>query len=217
MDLQNHTPDLLLLIATDCAHCPKVLEAATDLLKQGRIGRLEVINIAQREAPPDLAWVRSVPWLRLDELELEGAHGKAEISALLDRLSEPNIHAQYLAELLEAGKLERVLSWIERHPGYITDLISLLATTDTPMAVRIGIGAVLEEFAGNEMLEAAVSPLEEMLDAEDARVRADACYYLALTAATDVAEKIQAMTGDSDKEVREIAREALEMLEEEQD
>ena len=67
------------------------------------------------------------------------------------------------------------------------------------------------------MLESAVPPLEEMLDAADARVRADACYYLALTAASGVTEKIAALTEDSHKEVREIALEALEMLAESQD
>ena len=38
-------PDALLLIATGCPHCPTVLAGVGDLVKQGKIGRLEVVNI----------------------------------------------------------------------------------------------------------------------------------------------------------------------------
>ena len=41
-------PDALLLISTHCPHCPAMLTALADLVKQGTVGRLEVVNLEQR-------------------------------------------------------------------------------------------------------------------------------------------------------------------------
>ncbi len=43
--MPNSPPDALLLIAPGCGHCPAVLEGLTLLLKSGKLGRLEVVNI----------------------------------------------------------------------------------------------------------------------------------------------------------------------------
>ena len=40
-------PDALLLISTRCPHCPAMLSALADLVKQGTIGRLEAVNLEQ--------------------------------------------------------------------------------------------------------------------------------------------------------------------------
>jgi hypothetical protein len=45
-DQSTVPPDALLLMAPGCAHCPVVLESLGRLLKDGRLGRLEVINVA---------------------------------------------------------------------------------------------------------------------------------------------------------------------------
>ena len=63
-------PDALLLLTSQCPHCPTVLQGLGELVKKGLIGRLEVVNIVAR---PDIAkqyGVRKVPWFRLGEFEL---------------------------------------------------------------------------------------------------------------------------------------------------
>ena len=57
-------PDALLLISTHCPHCPAVLAALAELVKQGAIGRLEVVNLEQHPEVGQALGVRSVPWLR---------------------------------------------------------------------------------------------------------------------------------------------------------
>ena len=67
--------DALLLIATGCNHCPAVLEGLSRLLKQGRIGRLDVVNLAVHPETGQALGVRSVPWTRIGPFELEGLVG----------------------------------------------------------------------------------------------------------------------------------------------
>jgi hypothetical protein len=74
------TPDALLLISTHCPHCPAMLAALADLVKQGTIGRLEAVNLEQCPEIGQALGVRSVPWLRIGRIELTGVHSKAELA-----------------------------------------------------------------------------------------------------------------------------------------
>jgi len=39
-------PDALLFITPVCTHCPSVLQALSELVKQAQVGKLTVVNIA---------------------------------------------------------------------------------------------------------------------------------------------------------------------------
>ena len=74
-------PEARMLLGTRCPHCPSVLSSLSDLVKQGVISRLEVVNLEQR---PEIArqWgVRSVPWVKIGPFELTGLHSKAELQS----------------------------------------------------------------------------------------------------------------------------------------
>ena len=51
-EIAEKSPGALLLIAPQCPHCPSVLESLTRLIKEGKIGRLEVVNLAEH---PEMA------------------------------------------------------------------------------------------------------------------------------------------------------------------
>ena len=72
-------PHAELLLAPGCAHCPVVLAALAELIKAGRIGRLEVINIASHPEEAEARGVRGVPWIRIGPFELSGAHTRQEL------------------------------------------------------------------------------------------------------------------------------------------
>ena len=58
-------PDAQILLATGCAHCPAVLEGLSRLLKLGKIGRLEAVNIVEHPQAAQAVGTRSVPWTRI--------------------------------------------------------------------------------------------------------------------------------------------------------
>ena len=205
-------PDALLLIAPGCAHCPQVLQALSDLLKQGALGRLEVVNVMAHPEAAEEVGTRSVPWTRIGPFELEGSQTRGELEKWLALAAEGSGMGEYLVHLLETQRLARVEETIRRTPALLRDLLPAMASLDTPMAVRIGIGAVMESFAGSDTLADIVPDLGALTRSEHPQVRADACHYLALSERPEAAEFIRPLLDDGDQEVRDIAMESLPLV-----
>ncbi len=170
----------LLHIATGCVHCPVVLAALTDMVKSGLIYSLEVVNVAVSPARAQAAGIRRVPWLKLGPYELEGVRTRAELEqyARLGESSEG--FAKYFGELLAGGALSKAIASIKEDERRLAALLILLSEKNAPLAARVGVSAVMEEFAGTPALRALVEPLGELTRHADAHVRTDACHYLAL-------------------------------------
>lgn len=209
----THTAtDALLLISPTCPHCPALLEGLSQLLKQGLIGRLEVINIVSHPEVAAELQVRTVPWFRIGEFELYGAYTPAELKQWAERTSATNGIQLYLAELLGAGQLPQTIELLKRHPHWLHDAITLLGQADSGMALKTGLGALIEEFAGTESLVAQLGTLGTLLQHESHSVRADACYFLGLSRHPLAIPLLQQALADAHAEVQEIAREALDEL-----
>lgn len=203
-------PDALLLLATGCPHCGAVLEGLGKLLKEGVIGRLEAINVAlQPERARELG-VRSVPWTRIGPFELEGEQSPADLRRWAEGAETPQAMADYFYQMLISGRRGRVEDMARQEPRRLEALARLLEDPETSMAVRLGIGAVLEELQGSGVSEVLIPPLAALLRHEDARIRADACHFLSLIGGPEVLPHLRACLDDSDQEVREIATESLE-------
>ena len=207
----NPVPDALLLLAPGCAHCPAVLDGLSRLLKQGRLGRLEVVNVAAHPEAAAAVGSRSVPWCRIGPFELEGAHTPAELAEWAEHAAQGSGMTTYLSQLLESQRLDRVLDLVAARPGLLADLVALTGDLDTPMAVRIGAGAVFEELAGSAPLRAVVPQLGALTQAAAPQVRADAAHHLGLAGGPDAADLLRPLLDDVDPTVREIAAESLEL------
>lgn len=205
-------PDALLLLAPGCAHCPVVLEGLTRLLKDGRLGRLEVVNVAARPEAAAAVGTRSVPWTRIGPFDLEGSYGAAELRHWVDHAAAGTGMGEYLAHLLEQQRLAQVIAAVRAAPARLLDLVELLGAPDTPMGVRIGIGAVIEEMAGTDALRSAVPSLVAQTASAEPSVRADACHYLGLAGSAEAAPALAALLDDPQPDVRDIAAESLALL-----
>jgi HEAT repeat protein len=78
--------------------------------------------------------------------------------------------------------------------------------------VKLGVGVVFEEFAGQPALRQLVADLGELTRHEDARVRADASHLLSLTQTAEAQPWLLDRLQDENAEVREIAAESLQAL-----
>ena len=206
-------PDALLLIAPGCPHCPQVLESLGRLVKEGAIGILEVVNIAVRPERAAELGVRSVPWVRIGDFDLHGMHSHRELAEWAANARDDTGYARYYSHLIENQQLDRVVSLIRGHPTSLVELVGLLGDKDTPMGVRIGIGAALEDLQGGGLLDAIVPELVRLTGDPVPQTRADACHYLGLARGPEAAAAIRSLLDDADPEVREIAAESLHLLE----
>lgn len=205
-------PDALLLLSTHCPHCPAVLAALADLVKAGTVGRLEVVNLEQRPEIGQQLGVRSVPWIRIGRIELAGQHGKAELAEWAAKADSEAGLADWFHLLLKEGQLPRAQAAIEADPALLAAVLPIVGNVDASLNVRLGAGVLLEAFAGSDTLRALLPRLGELSQHADARVRADACHYLGLTADTGAKPWLEARVNDDDADVREIAAESLQAL-----
>ena len=135
----------------------------------------------------------------------------ADATRALLRASLRNRTEQFQIWLLE-GQLRQVISVVDQQPKALADLLPIVANPETNMNVRFGASAVLERYAGQAALHALVPALGLLTGHGDARVRADACHLLGLSGSTSAINYLEARRGDPDAEVREIAVESLEEL-----
>lgn len=212
--MQSQTPpDALLLIAPGCPYCPVMLAALGELVKDGHLTRLEVINIANDPAAAREVGTRSVPWCRIGPFELEGNHTKGELSTWTSHATNGTGLADYCQDLLGRNQLPRAIELTRQNPGILAELLPLLAKLEeTPMGVRIGINALAEELADGPALSQAIPALEQLATDSQVAVRGDAAHLLGLSRSPAARSLLQRLADDPHAEVREIANESLELL-----
>ena len=206
----NTPPDALFLLGTHCPHCPSVLQGLANLVKAGTLGTLKVVNIEQRIDIARELGVRSVPWVRIGSFELEGLHSEQELREWALKAGTASGMTDWLNDLLSSGNIIKPLDRVRSDPATMEALLELFTDPDTQLNTRIGISAIMEDLEGTDTLRAAVGRLGELTHHEDARIRGDACHYLALAGTPEANDYIRPLLDDPDPGVREVAQESLE-------
>jgi thiol-disulfide isomerase/thioredoxin len=63
------TTTATLFISGTCPHCPAVMQSLTQLVKAGKLARLDIFNIELNADAAATRGVRSVPWVQLGPFE----------------------------------------------------------------------------------------------------------------------------------------------------
>lgn len=204
----------LMLLAPGCPYCPAVLEGLSGLVKEGALGTLEVVNIAVHPVRAQELGVRTVPWVRIGEFDLDGAQTPADLRRWAELAGTPQGMSAYFLYLLKNGRRAKVEEMARQDPQRLLALVELLADDSASMAVRLGIGAVLEELQGSGIASVMVPRLGELTRHADPLIRADACHYLSLVGGEEIAPWLRACVNDPDIAVREMAAEILAEMDE---
>lgn len=205
-------PDALVLIAPGCPHCKMVLDGLLPLVKDAVIGKLEIVNVAAHPEQATELGVRSAPWTRIGPFALEGAQSPAALRSWSQQAGSLQGMTNYLRETLATGGLARAKQLLDEEPARIRAMLPLIEDPETPLQVRLGIGALLEGMTGGDELHGLAREFGRLTTHEDHRVRADACHYLSLTNNPEAVPFLRARLDDEQPEVREIAAESLEAL-----
>ncbi len=205
-------PDALLFITPVCTHCPSVLQALSELVKQAQVGKLTVVNIAAHPEQAAEYDVRGAPWLRLGSFTLTGAQSISELRQWAQWASGDEGTAHYVEHLLREGNYQQAVAFIAGDTLRLKALLAIVANPEANISVRLGVSALLEAYADKAELQVLLPQLAELTFHFDHRVRADACYLLGLTGSAAARTYIEVCLKDANEEVREIAEEAMEKL-----
>jgi len=205
-------PDAIMLLGTSCPHCPGVLKHLSLLIKTGEIGRLQIINLEQHPEEAQEYGVRSVPWVRIGTYELSGAQDLAALKQRVEWAKKDTSLAGEFDYWLSEAQVDKALEYIKKEPESISSIIELLGDSATVLSTRIGIGVIMEEFAGSEMLKQLIPDFTKLANHEDQRIRADVLHYLALTESKKAIPILEEHINDKDSEVAEVAIDSLEEL-----
>jgi len=173
-----------------------------------------VVNIVARPDIAEQQGVRTVPWMRLGDFELEGLHSPAELRQWAERAGSEAGLTEYYRDLFKHGQLPKALAAIRKYPGHIPALLALAQDPDTELTVRIGVSAVIEDAAGSAPLQNQLAALRDLAQHSDPRVRSDACHFLALTRSEAALATLEKLTRDAEPAVQEVAKDSLEELRE---
>ena len=206
-------PDALLFVAPGCPHCATVLRGLSELVKQGLIGRLTVVDVAAHPEQAAEYGVRATPWLRLGPFTLTGAHSLAELRLWAEWATGEEGTAHYIEHLLKQGSYKQAAAFIDADTRRLKPLLAIVADPAAKLEVRLGVSALLEAYANSLSLQNLLPQLAELTRHADHRVRADACHLLGLTGSAAARPYVENCRNDAHEEVREIAAEAMEELE----
>ncbi len=201
-----------LFVTPDCPHCPNILLALSELIKEGAIAELDVSNIALLPEKAQALNIRSVPWIKIGPFELTGSHTKDELQTWIERTQSDTGMQDYFNELLTTGELKKVIQLVKKDPNLFQHFPKMMQNDKTSLGAKIGIGAIFEEFQGSPSIQNLIPMLTELLQSENASLRNDACYYLGLTESPDAIEAIKSLSNDETAEVRETVRDALSII-----
>lgn len=138
--------------------------------------------------------------------------GYAYFPHALDKAPKALTMAERFHVQLMDGQLQAVKQSIAEKPERLAELLPIVANPEASINVRLGASVIFEGLAGTPALRALVSRLGELAAHADARVRADACFFLGLSGDPRGRVYLEPRLQDADAEVREIAVDSLEEL-----
>lgn len=225
---QALAPEALMLLSSHCAHCPTILDSLSKMIKSGELANLTIINLEMNPDAMQEYNVRSVPWVRIGSHELTGVQSIETLKqraewALKDLQNKDNKNMVAVFDfLLSDGQVNKVIDEIKENPQKIEIIMALLGDSGTVLSSRIGIGVIIEEFSGSNLLKSLIPQLEKLGNHANQQIQADVFYYLGLTAdkkAIPILEsalnRLTNKGGKSsrkDNDIQEIIEDSLEEL-----
>lgn len=206
--------DAVLVISEHCPHCEGMLRLLSERVKRGQIDSLQIVNIQSLEQYFPTLSIRSVPWLKLADAELPGAHDAEEIDQWITYAREGRSLSEFYARLFQSGQMTEVLRRVRAEPGKLEVMMQLLFRKPSRFVERIGIGAVIEDLEAQPELAGIIPLLNKLAVSDDAKDRTDAAYYLGLTHSDKALPILMQLAEDDSLEVAEEAADAIELIQE---
>lgn len=204
--------ELYLFTAAECPHCPRAVSAACELALTSERVSVFVIDAQRFGELASKFKVLSVPSTVIDGgLCITGVRPVAELAQAVLELGTPGHRQRHLLSLLESRRLPEAIELVLGPEGPDA-LLELWKQSGT--GGRVGLLLAAEEALDRapRSLDAIVVALAGQLLSPDAAMRGDSADLLGKIGHADARPALQALVGDPNADVAEIAADALEQL-----
>ena len=208
----SHKPAVLLATTPSCPYCPAMKQILQQLDQRQLLSELRIIDISQDPQLAEQYQIRSVPWLKIAELEFTGVYTPKELEYWVSHATSDEGIQLYLSQQLENGRLAEVEKQIHAHSNWLAIAVGLLADMDAPMQARIGLSALIEGLSDQALLKSILPNLQQYAHHTDPRVRGDACHLLGCIDDESATQTLRECAHDPDPQVREIAEDSLSLM-----
>lgn len=204
--------EVLVFIAAACPHCPRAVEAATQLALASPRVSVSIIDAQQYPELAEAFGVRSVPLTVLDRrLFITGSISVAELAAaILSRRTE-EYEVRVFRSLLDEGRIDAAVAHLRRGSAHVS---FVPAWRDSSTSSRMGLLLIAERLLAEDprCLDLAVAELLPLLAHKDAALRGDTADLLGRIGHPAARAQLTRLLEDPNPDVAEIAAEAIGQL-----
>jgi alkyl hydroperoxide reductase subunit AhpF len=204
--------ELLVFVGANCPHCPGAVRSANRLALASPLVTVSIVDVQAHANLADHFNVRAVPLTILDgDLAVTGVVHSAElVDKILSRDDESH-GRDLLLSLVEQGRFGHAALRIGTAPG-AADFVAIWGSSST--SLRIGLLMAVETALEDDRaaLDGLVDGLLPVLRHEDPALRGDTADLLGKIGHPAAADALRALVDDPNRDVAEIASEALEEI-----
>jgi glutaredoxin len=204
----------VIYIAPSCPHCPRVVRGAVSIAVQVPALSLSVVDAVRHEDLAARVKVKATPTIIIDEAAtFVGEVTVEELARNLLRAGAGDSLTEVLSSMVQAGRADDAAALVVRKMRPAA-LLPLFLAKD--FSTRMGALLVMEEALGIDprALDPLLAPLIGLLAHDNAAVRGDTAALLGKIGDRAATAALRKAAEDPDADVREAAREALNLLEE---
>jgi hypothetical protein len=204
--------EIWVLVSPHCPRCPRVVEAATELVVQEPQLSLLVIDAQWFPALAEARGVRAVPATVIDRsLVIIGSVSTDRLAEVVGMRGTADFDAEVFRSLVERGRIAEAVEHLRSGKGR-APILSLLQEPD--LSKRMSALVVLENALEIDpaAVRAMVPSLLGLLTHGDSRIRGDVADFLGRTGDKRAIPPLENLRADPDPDVADAAAEALALL-----
>ncbi len=198
-----------LFVMPGCPICPQMERLFRQLEEEGLLDQLEVVDITREPERAQALGIRSAPSYLVNGVLFSGLKQRSEIEQLLGQ-NEGEKWRSLLGEELSEGGMQAAREAVLEHEAAREALFDLLDDPETPLVVRIGLSAIIEELAERGLLEAYQPRLLKLAQHEDERIALDGLYYLSMLHTPEAMQTLSRIAEDDTHPLQQQAKELLQ-------
>lgn len=204
--------EIVILVASGCPNCPKMVSAATQLAKEHPEVSVSVVDTAESPELASRYQVRSVPTTVVnDGLTIVGVVTKDELLNRLMALQTSGADDTIFASFVKSGRIDDATAYLVNGRG-IAAFAELW--NQSALEARIGLSLITQNAVDEEpsCLDSLVEHILPSMDAEDLALRGDTADLLGAIGHENARSALKKMLQDGDEDLAEVAADALESI-----